>query len=442
MNLKQKIIICNAVFAVTSYSEIAQSHEYEAYARSATGTGRAYAGEVAKSEDATSVFANPAAMAHLDEDAPHFSGVFHVLKFNADYDAEANIEKTGELVQGVSEGDAGGLFGGPNIYWVKKSNGKLNYGFGLNTPYAYGTDYESDWVGRYHGTSSELTVLSMTNSLSYRLNNSWSIGASLPINYSVVDFERALNQQGKCTDLNLNCSTIGSDDGFESISADGVGLGFNAGLHYQSPSKNTQLGLVYRSKQTLDLSGDADYRDINNTIVNANIWRNTDVDVNLILPESITLGGSQKISNKLSLMSDVTWTNWDQFDGWTFEFDNTNQDAHRIATNWGDGVRLSVALDYKYSDKLTLRMGYAFDNSPVNEPSQQSPLIPGADINWFTFGASWLLRNGARLDLGYAFLDYDDADITANSNAGTNENILFNSRGNLDLHLISAQYNF
>ena len=433
-------IIFNVAFILTVFSEIAYSHEYEAYARSATGTGRAYAGEVAKAEDATSVFANPAAMSHIE--GPRFSGVLHALTFAADYNVESSVLGTNEQIQGRREGDAGGIFGGPNVYWVNNSQGKFNFGFGLNTPYAYGTDYESDWVGRYHGTSSELTVFSLTSSLSYKATENFSLGISLPINYAIADFERALNQQGRCLDLGLTCETLGVD-GQETVSTDGVGIGLSVGMHYQSPSKSTRFGLVYRAKETLSLSGDADYQNIDNTLLGVDLWRNTDVDLDLVLPESLSLGIAQSISEKLIVMSDITWKNWDQFNGWVFDYENNSQTNHRISANWGDGVRTAVSLDYQYKPTLTLRMGYAFDNSPVNDASQQSPLIPGADIHWFTAGASWVLRSGARVDIGYAFLDYDNATIQANSvEAGFSENALIRSRADLDLHLLSFQYNF
>jgi len=145
---------------LTLYTEVSHAHEYEAYARSATGTGRAYAGEVSKSEDATSVYSNPAAMARVDEN--RISTVLHVLDFGADYTVDSST--TGNNIG--SSTDVEGR--------RRDSGEKLSYGIGLNTPYAYGVEYESDWAGRYHGTSSELTVFSLTSSASYRLSDSLS----------------------------------------------------------------------------------------------------------------------------------------------------------------------------------------------------------------------------------------------------------------------------
>ncbi|WP_086933341.1 OmpP1/FadL family transporter [Agarilytica rhodophyticola] len=426
------------------------AHEYEEYARSATGTGRAYSGEVSKAEDATSVYANPAALSKIEGNQR--SGVFHALTFNADFEAQSQTEFNGNTVavDGDRNGDMGGLFGGPNLYWMSKDINNWKYGFSLNTPYGYGTDYPRDWVGRYHGTFSQLFVFTFSSSASYRVNDNLSIGLSLPVSYSLVDFDRSLNQIGRCIDMNITCnipipteSLSNENDGKETVSVDGFGVGFTFGLHYKLPTTQTSIGLVYRAEETHELSGNADYERIRPEISDQGIWQNTGVDMDLILPASISLGFAQPINEKFLFMTEFAWKEWSKFKGWQFDYDNNRQSSHRIATDWGDSVRSSVSLDYIYDDKLTLRMGYAYDNSPVRGPESQSPFVPGSDIEWFTLGASWKRKNGSSIDVAYAYLDYQQASVTANSTqAQTAENIILNAQYELDLHFITLQYNF
>jgi len=417
-----------------------QAHEYEAYARSALGTSRAYAGEVTKTSDASVVFANPAAMSKVY--SSNTSVVLHVMQFVADYDAPTNAAASSLEIDGKQSGDMGGFFGGPNVYWMSANNSAWRFGFGLNTPYAYGTDYKSDWAGRYHGTRSLLTTFAFTSSVSYAFNDSVSVGFSVPVNYVQAEFDRALNQNAMCISSNLICdappNTFATTDAKEKIAVSGTSVGATVGAHYRNPRTQTDVGFVYRAEESPTLSGDASYSRVDAVLSNANIWNDTSVDTDFILPASFTFGLSQPIGNKIVVMTDISWKEWSRFSGWEFDYKHAAQQNQKSDVDWKDGLRSSVGLDYQLNDRTTLHAGYAYDNSPVESRAGQSPLIPGADIQWYSFGASLQLDQSI-LTMGYSYLNYKNSNLDIDG--GPTKGRL-TSRLDMKLHLFSFQYDF
>jgi long-chain fatty acid transport protein len=70
---------------------------------------------------------------------------------------------------------------------------------------------------------------------------------------------------------------------------------------------------------------------------------------------------------------------------------------------------VSLGANYKYDDKLTLRGGIAYDQTPVNSDELRHPALPDGDRNQFSVGANYKLTPNSSIDLAYSFLDFKDA---------------------------------
>ncbi|PCJ46225.1 MAG: hypothetical protein COA99_03110 [Moraxellaceae bacterium] len=438
--------------ALSCGTEIVFAHEYEAYARTAIGTARAYAGESARSDDASVSYANPAAIAKLK--GVHWSGVFHVMTFNADTEDVSADYANSSSVKGDSDSNLGGLFGGPSFYYVTDLDKDWHFGISVLAPYAYGTDYDREWGGRFSGTFSELVVFAVTPSIAFSLNNELSIGLSLPLNIASVEFHRGLNQAGRCIGLESDgslptgtCVTEGlvlnadNSEGFEKVKAEGWGIGATVAVHYTSIDDNWQFGIVYRFGETIALEGESQYRGVNTVISNQGQWLASDVDIDLELPATFTVGGAWNLNNQVTLYSDITWKHWSDFKGWAIEYEDSGNPDQRYSVDWGNGMRSAIGVDFRLNSQWILHTGYAYDNSPVKNKHGQSPLVPAADIEWYTFGASYQLSPTQRLSFSYAFLDYKDAIIEQNSDAPyIDEEVFLSGEWSMSLHLLGVQY--
>jgi long-chain fatty acid transport protein len=73
-------------------------------------------------------------------------------------------------------------------------------------------------------------------------------------------------------------------------------------------------------------------------------------------------------------------------------------------------LRYSVGVNFHLNEKLTLRGGLAFDETPVSD-AFRTARIPDEDRTWVAFGAQYRLSPKSTLDFGYAHLFVKDASI-------------------------------
>jgi long-chain fatty acid transport protein len=69
-----------------------------------------------------------------------------------------------------------------------------------------------------------------------------------------------------------------------------------------------------------------------------------------------------------------------------------------------------VGANYHLDDKLTLRGGLAYDETPVSD-AFRTARIPDENRTWLAFGAQYRLSDKSMLDVGYAHLFIEDARI-------------------------------
>lgn len=233
----------------------------------ARGQGNAYAGATAHTVDASTIFFNPAGMMLLQED--HLVLASHLIMPQSDFsnDGSSAAAVLGSTPLTGDEDDGGFNAFVPNLYWVKSLQNDMKFGLGVNTPFGLATKYDDDWVGRYHGVVSDLKTINFNPSIGYRLNDKISFGGGLDVMLADVELSSAIDFGAICV-ASFNpatCAGLGSlpqqDDGFVEFEADNfddLALGFNFGLMFEI-SKQTKLGVSYRSEIDIEVDGEADF---------------------------------------------------------------------------------------------------------------------------------------------------------------------------------------
>jgi len=454
--LKLTSFILASLLSLMSFSA-AQASGFALIEMNASGQGNAYAGAAAHTNNASTVYFNPAGMMNLESEQLSF--VAHVVDPSADFEND-----------GSSLPAALGPFGGPltgddddggetaylaNFYWVKPLDDKTSFGIGVNTPFGLKTDYDDDWVGRYHGILSDLKTLNFNPSLGYRVNDKLSIGGGLNVMLAKVDLTNAIDFGSLCLAAAgaATCVPGGATpqeaDGKAELDGDNyddLGLGFNLGFTYML-SKQTTLGVAYRSEVDLNVEGDADFKLPANPTVQAVIgatplFVDTDLKADVTLPASFSVSLAHQV-NKFTWLTDITWTGWSSFDELRIEYDNPAQPDSVTTEDWNDTMRYSVGLDYQYSDSLVLRTGLALDESPIPNKEKRTPRLPGEDRTWVSIGLTYLASSAISFDIGYSHLFIDDAKIdnTFESSVPTlNSTLTGEYDGEVDI--LSAQLNW
>lgn len=403
--------------------------------------GRAVSGATAAADNLGTLFFNPAGITRFD--GTQGATALHIIMPTAEFggSADTNIP-TGAPppfpstlpISGASdETDEIGLV--PNLYLVADINDKLKFGLGVNAPFGLVTDYDADWVGRYHAIKSDLKTININPTLGYQATDKLSLGFGINVMYADVELTNALD--GVLTCANATAAIVngtssptpgqvgaqvpgcigalgttpgaGGADGKAKLEGDDWGFGFNFGLLYQV-NDQTRLGFAYRSQVEQTLEGSATTNFIlplaGGPVTNVEL-----IQADLTLPDTVSVGLHHRYSDRWAVMADVAWTQWSDFDELKATSRTDGSLVLQQPENWDDTWRYSVGLEYTPDRAWTFRGGVAFDETPIPSPELRTPRIPGEDRTWIALGLTYAPSDRLTVDVAYAHLFVDDSAI-------------------------------
>lgn len=360
---------------------------------SASGMGQAFAGAAAVAEDPSTIYFNPAGMMYLE--GTQMTAGLHIIN------SQAQFNNKGSTPIGGGDGsDAGGTFFVPNLYYVQDFADKYKIGVGINAPFGLGTSYKDKWMGRYTSTDSEVKSFNINPAISFRANEQLAIGLGMNIQYLEATLEKDIFQNGG--------ALAGTPDGSAKMNGDSWGVGFNLGLIYEI-TPQTRLGIHYRSEVAQTLEGDVKYKNVHPFIQSIG-KTNKSVDAKIDLPSTFAISLTHQATNKLTLLGDVTFTKWSNFDELRVSSGDIFDPVDLVEEKWNDVFRYSVGMKYAYNNQWTFRTGIALDETPIDDTYRTSR-IPGDDRTWLSFGASYSPTKQLTIDAGYSHLWVEDAKI-------------------------------
>jgi len=335
----------------------------------------------------------------------------------------------------------------PNFYYTRPYSDRLFYGVGINVPFGLETNYEDNWVGRYHADRSDIKTINLNFALGYKVSDQFSLGGG--INYQKLDaiLTQAVDYGSICALAAVGaCAAPGANDGDARIEADDDVWGFNIGFLW-NVSDSTRAGLAYRSKMKYSLKGTSDVTAPSPTaaavaaspafgIVDAG------VTANVTLPSTLSASVFHQLNPQWAIMADVTRTAWSKLPELRIDFDSTQADSV-VTLDLKDVNRYSFGANYSPGGNWVYRFGVALDQTPTPNEAVRTPRLPDQDRKWFSFGAGLKKSDTFRLDFAYTYIMIDDANINKVAGAApTGENFL---RGSLvgtyegSVHILSAQ---
>jgi long-chain fatty acid transport protein len=462
MNPTHRAVISVTVcFASAAWISNAQAAGFQLFEQSVSGLGTSFA-STAAAEDASTIWWNPAGMSYLP--GANFTLAGHIIKPTAEFENQGSrtllpTAAGGLPLSGGNGGDAGGIAFLPNLYYSHSLTDRLSLGVGVNSPFGLTTEYDDGWVGRYHALKSALTIVNINPSIAWKINDSFSVGGGVNLQYakaeltSAIDFSTvciAAFAPGGAAAIGAACGPGGfttpgnaARDGKATIKGDNWGYGFNLGAMWQIvPS--TRLGISYRSSIEQELEGDATFErpaGLPAAVAASSRFTNGGVTAAVDLPESVSLGLHSQIDESWAIMADLTWTKWSRFEELRVRFNNGAPD-NVTTEKWDDSFRLAIGGSYKPTSAWTLRAGLAYDQSPVPD-EHRTPRIPDNDRTWLSFGANWKVTQNGSLDFGYAHIFVKSASLNQSATVAENNarGTLKGSYDNPSVDIISVQYN-
>ncbi|PLX41502.1 MAG: hypothetical protein C0609_11100 [Deltaproteobacteria bacterium] len=419
-------LLCGAlaVGAIAVGSTSATAAGFMLMEQSVSGIGNCFAGAGADAYDASTVYFNPAGMTYLE--GSQVAAGFHVIaptfKFENDGSTHILQDITGQGLTGGNGGNGGITKAAPNLYYVNNDS-DLAWGIGVNAPFGNATDYGETWVGRYHGTDSEIITVNINPSVAYKVNEQFSVGGGLNIQYleatlgSMIDFGTALSALG---------FTPQGDDGKVSLQADSFGYGWNVGMMFNIDD-TSRLGFSYRSKIKHDAEGDADFSvpaDVRATLNGmgaTDLYVDVDASASITLPAMAVLAYFNQVTPKLALMGNIVWTQWDTMDELVAEFDNDQPDNVTVM-EWENSFRYAIGATYSYSERLDLRCGISYEETPIPDAEHRTPRIPDDNRWWVSVGAGYQAGSQLNLDFGLTQIFADSMEIDKSESFADDEN--------------------
>ena len=387
--------------------------------KSASNLGNAFSGTTVLAEDASVAYTNPAAMQDMDEQ--QFSLMMNYI------DSDITFTDDGSNTTGADSTNVNDPHYVPNFYAVSPLNKDTRFGFGIYAPFGLGLDYDDDWKGRYITTGSDLKIINFSPNVSFRANDKLNLGFGIDMQYLSAELDNAVDFGTICYGYEAYgvipggaCAASGlapqQSDGSQSLTGSNWAVGYSLGLTYDI-SEATRFGMAFHSATRHDIAGESDFEGQPDLL--ASTFADTDADLTLVLPETLSLGLSHKVSPQFQLMADATWTAWSRYDELVVEFDN-DVPTSTTEQNWNDVWRLSVGGNYRVNDSWLVRAGISHDPTPIPDAEHRSPRVPDETRNWFSIGSNTRIGKNMNIDLAASYTKADSVEIDNTDSLGHN----------------------
>jgi long-chain fatty acid transport protein len=390
INKKTLTIAISAAIVATGASTV-HAAGFQLKEQSAEGQGNSFAGQTAKAVDASTIFFNPAGMARLNGN--HVQSNLSFIAPEAKYKHGASTAVGGLFPKstGIDGGESAIV---PAAYAVWDYSEKVNFGLSINAPFGMSTKYDEDWVGAQYNVLSEIKTVNIAPSISYKVDDRLSIGGN-------IQFQKI---EGKLT--NKSVTGVGTA-ALTTLEADDTGYGYSLGLLYEYSDKG-RVGFSYRSQIKHNLEGKVSTVGVSEF----------DASANVTLPAVASIGLYQEVSDKWTVLADVSWTDWSVFDKLEVVRSSTGAVATTTEYHWDDTVFAALGANYQYNDKLQLKFGVAYDQGAANN-NDRTAGIPDETRYWASVGASYKLNKQTTFNIGYSRVEADTAKVSEDSKQNT-----------------------
>jgi len=392
---------------------------------SATGLGRANAGEGAIADTALVLTKNPAAMTMFDKTTVSSQLAFIAPDVNTDYSYEPL--GGGTPTSGREEDYAPNQFV-PSFAAILPINEKVAVGFAMFSNYGTGTELSDEFdLGDIGGTTGIITIDSSFN-IAYKINDLLSVGAGYDLVVGQAEMTR-------------NSATLGTLD----MKGNAIGHGWNIGT-LLTINENNRLALTYRSAINMTFEGDFSGTDAfspekGGAVASGPVTGEVEVE----LPAIAEFSGYHKLTDIFAVHYSAMWTQWSaltELKATSADCESGNRPLQDPFENgvcfqkdlhYSDSMRYAVGTTAYVSETVTLRAGYAYDQ----QAGEAVVVIPDTNRHQISAGASYAASETTSFDFGAAYIVGEEITFEEDSGGVSNESFTSTSAA----WIVSAQMN-
>ncbi|NCC05434.1 MAG: transporter, partial [Proteobacteria bacterium] len=380
---------------------------------------------VGRADDPSALATNPAGITQLDglQVLGGFTAIHPVLDLKAD----------GKWYSS----DKDSLWIPPHFFATWKVNDRYSIGLGTFSRFGLGSVFDEDWGGRYNSYEAIIESMSINPNVAVKVTDKFS--AAFGVEAMYLNFSK--KQKFSLAPYSSN------PDGDLKLEADGWGYGFNMALHYQ-PCEYAKIGLSYRSPVTMKVNGDADFSTPDWIYAVSDVpgvaFTDTSASGTVTLPDSFSFGVAIYPLERLSVEVGAVYTLWSKYDELKINYGDAVVLKPGVGLvvqtvqekNWDDVWRFNIGVEYAALDWLDLRVGYVYDQSPLQDDTIDY-MVPANDRHLFNGGLgfhwdSWVV------DVNYTYLMIMDRDIDARAADYVREGEIDNA----DAHMVGLSIGY
>jgi long-chain fatty acid transport protein len=403
--------VCRFASAITlaviaSGTDTAHAAGFELLEQSAVAQGSAYAGAGARADDPSTMVFNPAGITKLPgiQISAGVAGIFPQGTL------ASGRATTGSYIGGIPYAGSIGTNPGasealPNLSVTAQISGTLFLGLAVTSPFGLTTKYPADSMVRYYALTTQLRTINIGPVIAWQALPQLSLGGGLNIETADAHLSNAVDfgAVGALSGLGRLGLLPGRADGSATIKGSDTALGWNIGALLE-PMPGTRIGLAYRSAVFHRLTGSVTYNNVPAPLAPA--FQAGPANAKLPEPSTVSLSVARDIGD-WTLLGSLTYTGWSIFHTLT-----AFSGASRISTtqeNFRDTFAVSLGADYRVNERLTLRAGTMFDQTPTRD-QYRTPRIADNNRYWLSLGATY--KPAANLALSAAYSHIFTADST------------------------------
>lgn len=378
--------------SVASTNSMAAGFQLAEY--SATGLGRAYAGEAAIADGADTQWRNVAMLTYLEGTQVSVGGIY----VNPNIDVEGKSSMSAESTK--SEDFAHDAFI-PNLYVSHRVNEQIALGFAVGTNYGMETDLGDDFSATNFGNEASVITKEINVNMAYKINQQFSVGGGVRYIIAEGSFGAIVpNQSPQFGPFPPVGTTLKYMEGTDEA------WGWQVGSAWQLNDAN-RIGFSYKSEVKLDLTGHA--KGVGFDAYAPNKSTQYAGSMALALPATAELASFHQLTDKVAIHASFNWTDWSSFEKLEANIPSLMKPTQEIKEeNWEDNYRLAFGGTYTLNQKVTLRSGVAYDTSAVSD-EHRTATIPETDRLWLSMGAGYVWSDNLTLDAGFTYIFAKDA---------------------------------
>lgn len=329
--------------------------------------------------DASALYFNPGGMTFLEKKINLTAGVaFIIPRVSVQTGAVYNTDMTSPVANPVQ------------FYFVSTFKEKFSIGFGVNNQFGSTSSYPDEWQGKYVIQTLSLKTFMYQPTFAYKFHDNFSIGAGFVYASGKFSLKKAVPLSGSMT-----------EHGEANLSGAGDGFGFNAGI-FSRLTGNFSIGASYRSSLQVDLqNGSVQFSDIP-SYLNYMFPDTTSFTSSLTLPAVLSAGIKYRVNEKIFWVFDVNRTFWSSYDSLKFDFYNAETPDAAEGRLWRNTITFRTGASYQVTEKITLRAGCYYDQTPVMD-GFVSPELPDNSHAGFTAGLGYKISGRFSFDIAWLY---------------------------------------